>query len=389
MPPSRWASVDYTLDWPRELLADELEALIADSDTRWRPGPFAELLREAFDRPEPVRDFERVSRGDEWISGVRGPKPGQAWVLDLLEHLPELRPRRPPTPLWRARQAGSLPAFDPEDPKEAVAELLRVLDERGYFAKRFPRDCVDAEPDEWGDGVHLDPPDARIRRYLVQTTSHGGREIELWPAFAGWRFWTDETLYEVIEALHDVVARPRQREHHAERECGWHYSDFDTDAGRRIYRALINRLLAERGVELCLADAGEDEGRLVRVTDESRSELIERALSSPDSEAAAEVQHAVSLFRRREATLHDKRSAVVALQRILEKRRRLLKTALFSDDEGALFHIANRFDLRHSNADQHTDYDPAFFDWVFWWYLATIELTDRLLARQGTAEDMA
>jgi len=26
-------------------------------------------------------------------------------------------------------------------------------------------------------------------------------------------------------------------------------------------------------------------------------------------------------------------------------------------------------------------YDPVFLDWVFWWYLATIELTDRLLRR--------
>ena len=26
------------------------------------------------------------------------------------------------------------------------------------------------------------------------------------------------------------------------------------------------------------------------------------------------------------------------------------------------------------------DYDPAFLDWVFWWDLATVELTDRILA---------
>jgi hypothetical protein len=27
----------------------------------------------------------------------------------------------------------------------------------------------------------------------------------------------------------------------------------------------------------------------------------------------------------------------------------------------------------------------VFLDWIFWWYLATIELTDRLLYRQRTA----
>jgi hypothetical protein len=41
-----------------------------------------------------------------------------------------------------------------------------------------------------------------------------------------------------------------------------------------------------------------------------------------------------------------------------------------------------RFDLRHRNDKQHSDYDPAFRDWVFWWYLATVELTNRLLDRQ-------
>jgi hypothetical protein len=28
--------------------------------------------------------------------------------------------------------------------------------------------------------------------------------------------------------------------------------------------------------------------------------------------------------------------------------------------------------------------DPAFLEWIFWWYLATIELTDQIIARQDT-----
>jgi hypothetical protein len=35
---------------------------------------------------------------------------------------------------------------------------------------------------------------------------------------------------------------------------------------------------------------------------------------------------------------------------------------------------------------QRGDYDPVFLDWVFWWYLATVELTDRLLARQDAEQ---
>ncbi len=83
-----------------------------------------------------------------------------------------------------------------------------------------------------------------------------------------------------------------------------------------------------------------------------------------------------------DADREAKRSAVVALARVLEDRRRLLKAELVSSDEGALFHIANKFDLRHRDGKQHQRYAEAFLDWIFWWYLATIELTDRLHAEQ-------
>ena len=90
----------------------------------------------------------------------------------------------------------------------------------------------------------------------------------------------------------------------------------------------------------------------------------------------------MALFRSRGVTREDKRSAAVALARVLEDRRDLLKAELLSKDEGSLFQIANQFDVRHRRADQRPNYDEAYLDWIFWWYLATVELTDRLLARQ-------
>ncbi len=32
-------------------------------------------------------------------------------------------------------------------------------------------------------------------------------------------------------------------------------------------------------------------------------------------------------------------------------------------------------------------YDEAFLDWIFWWYLGTVELTNRLINRDGAAGD--
>ena len=48
-----------------------------------------------------------------------------------------------------------------------------------------------------------------------------------------------------------------------------------------------------------------------------------------------------------------------------------------------MFQIANKFTIRHQNRQQLSDYDPVFLDWVFWWYLGTVELTNRIIGRQG------
>jgi hypothetical protein len=58
-----------------------------------------------------------------------------------------------------------------------------------------------------------------------------------------------------------------------------------------------------------------------------------------------------------------------------------------SADEGALFYIANGFQIRHLSERQKANYDAAFLDWVLQWFLGTIELTDRLLADRTTRPD--
>ncbi|MFC0100180.1 hypothetical protein ACFFKH_21990, partial [Micromonospora marina] len=128
--------------------------------------------------------------------------------------------------------------------------------------------------------------------------------------------------------------------------------------------------------------------RLVHMVHDDRRVLVEQALRSPDPKAADQVRHAIALFRGRTATDQDKRSAIVTLAHVLERRRTLLKAELLRRDEGALFHIANEFAIRHENEQQKADYDPAFLDWIFWWYLATVELTDRLLTR-GTCPNLS
>lgn len=165
--------------------------------------------------------------------------------------------------------------------------------------------------------------------------------------------------------------------------CGWDYSGFALEPARVLYRWHVNRLLARYGVNLQLAAEGEDAGRLVRTAGDDRDDLVSRALHSPDCGGRDDVEHAIALFRSRTSTTAERRSAVIALAGILERRRAFLRSELLAKDESALFHIANGFDIRHRDKSQQSDYDPVFLDWLFWWYLATVELTDRLLGRQG------
>lgn len=222
-----------------------------------------------------------------------------------------------------------------------------------------------------------DPPDAAA--LLTERLGIPG----LWPLQP--EQWDEDTFYGLIEVFHDLSVRPRERRYHQYDGCGWHYSSFGIETGQALYRWRVNRLLDSADIGLELAGYGEDAGRLIHVTDDARSDLIRRASTTPDTTVAERIDHAIALFRGRAATEHDKRSAVITLAGVLEDRRQLARTDIGRDDEGALFSLANTFAIRHQRRGQQGDYDPAFLDWMFWWYLATVELTGRILARDASA----
>jgi hypothetical protein len=185
-----------------------------------------------------------------------------------------------------------------------------------------------------------------------------------------------------MECLHDLVARPRSRSYHDYASCGWHYENFAPEPGRILYRWRVNQLLDRSELGLRLADEGEDIGRLIAVVDDARSELERVTATRGDGSTGDRVRHALALFRARGATEHDKRSAVIVLAGILEERREVVRQHVGRKDEGALFQIANEFAIRHQRDGQKGDFDESFLDWIYWWYLATVELTDRIIARQ-------
>ncbi len=383
---------ELELLWPAQLFAEEAQALLAagHDDTGTVGWLLAEAFhddrgRELFDQVAAEERSRCVETDDPW--GERRtytlPRATTKLLTQLAREAPDLPRYCPPRYYSQRRKDQAEPRLTLPQLMAAFAREVHRLDATGYFADSFGSSCVDS-PD--GD------PDEAGQRQLVEAVGSDGA---LWPLnrlgqpTGIEQAWTQELFYDVVEALHDRVARPRRRRwHDYGRE--WDYDDFARLPGRALYRWRVNQLFDRSLVPLRLAESGSDTGRLVHAAGDPRDELVEQALTTPATDDRAAVELAVALFRSRDAGREDKRSAVLALSRVLEDRRQLIREQLIKKDEGALFRIANEFDLRHrgtsgSGRQQWGDYDEAFLDWVFWWYLSTIALTDRLLARQAVS----
>lgn len=347
---------DYELVWPADVFRDEFKALLAASDGR----ALELLFREAFAGTDLADQLIRDRSEDDvpWGDPLKTAR-------ELQSRLDEVREQRQPKPYYHQRSGTSSPAIARLDlAQPAFVRLIRQLDDSGYFDRSFDKDCVDAPRDN---------PSLMLEERLDLP--------DLWPLRP--EGWTEEVFYSLIEVFHDFIARPRTVDrYHSWSDCGWHYASFATKPGRALYVARVNSILGRNGFNLRLAPDGEDAGRLVVATDDARDDLLERSIAA-EGRDADDVRHAIRLFRARNTTRVEKRSAVVALAGVLEKERGLLEEKLLSKDEGALFLIANKFAIRHQNASQQPDYDDAYLDWIFWWYLATVELVRSLRNRES------
>lgn len=378
---SRFNDADYQLRWPRGLFVQEASRLLNNRNRNEWDEVCEQFLEDAFvgggdgGPLSEFREFQPASSDAPWGAAAGTTRSGtttqltekQNFLRKLMQsadRLIEVTARRKPYWSQRTKGAPTQLVRQAATARQFVA-VVSELDDRGYFEKRFGKDCVD-------DPSEVDPSTLIEREIGV-----GG----LWPLQAD-RLVTDLDLFcDVVEVLHDLVARPEMRSLHPYAGCGWHHSHFSIENGRTIYRWRVNQLLEHSEVGLRLADDGEDVGRMVAPTDDARNELVEVMLSHDDGEVGDQVRHATALFRARGAEKHQKRSAIVVLCNVLEERRKLIHSELMSKDEDALFMIANTFSLRHQNERQRSDYDPVFLDWLFWWYLATIELTDHIADR--------
>jgi|SRR5450631_866626 len=312
-------SAEYELAWPRELFVAEAMALPEPSSPTWFED--AELLlEEAFILNAPKDDL-RTTKWYELPPGLLKDPPSAspkkvaraivAHLVNSAEELPERSERRP---YWSVRSTDRAISTPPaaqdwiQQLQREWAQLVDDLQDRGYMDWVAPQGC-DARP--------ASPPAVEV---LAAEIERRLRVDGLWPL--RYEDWDSDTFYGLIEVVHDLVARPRHRDQHDFDGCSGHYSNFAPTPGQVLYRWDVNQLLDRYGAGLRIAAQGEDRGRLVHPADDGREELLQRILQSPDPDVRDDAEHAIALFRSRTVTTAERRSAVVALAGVLERRGR-------------------------------------------------------------------
>lgn len=270
--------------------------------------------------------------------------------------------RRRRGPLSRPLELGVL--------RRLYGSWARRLDREQLLDQQLGKEC----PDEPRVGIEI---------FTAELFVMTGREVA-WPPMPD-EDLDQDTILDVVEALHGLVAAGVDGTFHNYAGCGTHFETFDEKAGQTRWRAIVEPALRRLDPPLTFADDGflhEDE-------DPGFQQLIHARLPPhvySASEVDVPVEHAIRTFSLRGATKGDQRDAVVTLAGVLERLRvDVLKEAMPAD-EADLFRIANGFALRHNNANQRRDYTSAvWLRWCFYVYLATIHAALRLSARHRSS----
>jgi hypothetical protein len=277
-----------------------------------------------------------------------------------------------PRPYWSERHGRGPRAhpLDLEGLKRLAFNVLDDLEEKGYFQQAFGYWCVDAGAVSGSTGSD---PNAWFLRMI-------GRD-DIWPYREHGSGWDEDTLFDVVEVLHDLCAEGTDGFYHNYNDCGMHYLQFDPDSGSSAFREAMNPVLRryERPLELAVP------GRLREAAPSEFQQLLDADVP-PGTDAdliTSRMGDAVDLFRSRAATVADRRRAVRDLADVLEPLRADIREHALPKDEQELFRLANGFAIRHNNREQLRHYDDVvWLRWAFYVYLATIHAVLRLRDRQ-------
>lgn len=273
---------------------------------------------------------------------------------------------------WSERQGrGPNPFLTGVQIRELFVSIVSDFESRGMLQESFGFECVDVGQIPGTLGL---PVSDRLLLIL-------GRE-GVWPITSNTvTRWDEDTLLDMVEFMFDYVSEGNTKtgDFHGHGECGWHFNDFDTVPARTEFHARINELLARLnpGYELS------SDGHVLRTVPSGMNELLNRAPEKLDTQDSFDVSVAIEKFRSRNSDQKQRKDAVRDLADVLERMRPDVKSHMFSEDEGMLFEIANKFWIRHNKPNERRDYDhEAWWSWLFYMFLDSIALVSHLRDRQ-------
>jgi len=264
-----------------------------------------------------------------------------------------------------------------ETPKKISVEHLREIvriqynkfNKDGYFQHQFGYDCLERGYVPGRAGISE-------RDQLIVT--FGGRGDFLVPTLVNFKQMDLFSLFDLIEFLYDHIAKPIDPFHHTWDNCGLHVNgDANYDLGKHEWRYEMNMHLPnlETGHTLTKDGNIEELPSSEGLTKLTQNPTIHNVANTIDDR----VKHACNLFLKGNSDINDKRDALKNLADVLELLRKDLQSYIPNDEENRLFEIANTFGIRHHKDTQKTDYNQGvYYYWIFYSYLATIDLLGRL-----------
>jgi len=251
---------------------------------------------------------------------------------------------------------------------ELFVRVFHQLSNEGYFSEAFGYRCVNGDI----DGLL---PDVELEVLLTI------RKKSLWPIEEHCSQYSEDDFFDIIEFLFQHVSKPMNSHFHDYHDCGMHWSDFNSSAGRDEYRRRTNRVLSQYISRFELAPSGE----VLHAPEQGFEQIFNAEIPSQDEKVTSRIKAAVVRFRRHGSTKDDRRQAVRDLADVLEYLRPMVQKLLTNKDERDLFNLANNFGIRHHNDKQKTGYDQSLWlSWMFYYYLATIHV---LLRKLGIEAD--
>jgi hypothetical protein len=248
-------------------------------------------------------------------------------------------------------------------------EVFRSFYENNYFLPAFG--CYDGYSDSgWMTGGLGKDIEAGLFLRL--------KKIDLWPFEIHYYSFSDDDIFDLIELLYEFVAIPTISNN-------GQLQDLDYIKGRIDFRAKINDFLPlfEEGYILT------ESGKVEHISIDGMEDLLdEKPAVIDEKNIDSRITNAVALFRSRSRKPEELKEAIRELGDVLEYMKKVYPSDNFlqKTDSKDLFHILNKFGIRHHQPNQQTKYDSdIFYPWMFYYFLAAVRAAQKLIAKSSVS----